>query len=133
MYRKYWVLPLVAVVAVVALVVGLRPHDSIVRVTADDTGTTVILHVGDTLEVALSGNPTTGYGWEVAPDGTGILVLDGEPTYTSDSALVGAGGTYVFSFAAQAEGEADVDLVYRRAWEEGVAPVDTFAAHIIVR
>ena len=131
-FRKYWLLPIIAVVAVLALMVGSRFNDSTTRVTADASGTTVTLHVGDTLEIQLDGNPTTGYGWEIIPDESGVLTVTGDPTYTADSELIGSGGTYLFSLTADEAGEADVNLVYSRSWEADVAPASSFTLHVVV-
>jgi len=133
-FRKYWLLPIIAVVAVVALLMGSRFNDSTTtRVTADASGTTVVLHVGDTLEIELDGNPTTGYGWEIIPDESGVLTVNGDPTYAADSELIGSGGTYLFSFTAGKAGETDVNLVYSRSWEADVAPMTSFTLHVVVR
>jgi len=131
-FHKYWLLPVIAVAAVAALVVGLRSSDSTIRVTADATGTAVTLHVGDTLEIQLDGNPTTGYGWQIARDESGVLTAKGDPTYTADSDSIGSGGTYLFSFTADKVGEADVNLVYSRSWEADVAPISSFTLHVVV-
>jgi inhibitor of cysteine peptidase len=113
-FRKYWLLPVIAVAAVVTLAVGLRSNDSTTHVAADATGTTVTLHVGDALEIQLDGNPTTGYGWEIISDESGV------------------GGTYVFGFMAEEAGETDVNLVYERSWETDVAPIASFTFHVVV-
>jgi inhibitor of cysteine peptidase len=132
-FRKYWLLPIIAVVAVVALLTGSRFNDSTTRVTADASGTTVVLHVGDTLEIELDGNPTTGYGWEIIPDESGVLTVTSDPTYAADSELIGSGGAYLFSFTADKAGETDVNLVYGRPWEADVAPMTSFTLHVVVR
>ncbi|MFZ0492309.1 MAG: protease inhibitor I42 family protein [Acidimicrobiia bacterium] len=133
MFRKYWLLPVIAVAAVVALSVGLRSNDSTTHVAADATGTTVTLHVGDTLEIQLDGNPTTGYGWETISDESGVLIVNSDPTYTTNGDLIGSGGTYLFSFTADKVGGTDVNLVYRRPWETEVAPIASFTLHVVIR
>ena len=50
-----------------------------------------------------------------------------------DRQIVGAGGTYVFRFRALAEGQARIEIVYRRPWEKGVEPLRTYILELTVR
>ena len=82
------------------------------------------LSVGDLLEVGLPGNPTTGYVWTA----TAIpeqLCQQGEPAHLSDSPAVGAGGITVFRFTVISAGNANLDLAYRRPWENQLQPART--------
>jgi inhibitor of cysteine peptidase len=84
-----------------------------------DDGSTVAVEPNDTFDVVLKGNPTTGYGWNVHLSAEDAVILEqvGEPGYVSDSGLIGAGGTYTFTFRALAAGEATLALYYSRPWE----------------
>jgi len=82
------------------------------------------LSVRDLLEVRLPGNPTTGYVWTA----TAIpeqLCQQGEPVHLSDSPAVGAGGITVFRFTVVSAGNANLDLAYRRPWENQLQPART--------
>ena len=57
----------------------------------------------------------------------------GETSYEADSDLIGAGGVQTLTFEAVEDGETGVRLVYRRPWEEGVEPIDTFELQVVVR
>jgi inhibitor of cysteine peptidase len=48
------------------------------------------------------------------------------------SDLVGAPGVETLRFQAVDSGETTLQLVYHRPWEAGVAPLETFAALVIV-
>lgn len=109
------------------------PGGSTRQLHEQDTGQTVELRAGDRLEVVLAGNPTTGYRWEQTGGDAAILQPEGEPSFTADSTLVGAGGTFGFSFAAAAAGQTTLTLVYRRSFEPDVPPLRTFEAPIVVR
>jgi inhibitor of cysteine peptidase len=100
---------------------------------ANDSGTTIKVEVGDTIEVVLKGNPTTGYGWTVDLSEDDALILEqvGEPAYVADSDLIGVGGTYTFTFKALTAGEASLELVYARSWES-VPPLETFSVTVQV-
>lgn len=98
-----------------------------------DDGATVEMEVNDTFKVVLKGNPTTGYSWTavISEQDAGILRQMGEPTYVPDSDLVGAGGTYMFTFEAMAPGQAVLQLEYARPWES-VPPEKTFTVTVRV-
>jgi len=102
--------------------------------TAADAGLDLEVAVGDTIEVTLEGNPSTGYGWEVESVDAAVLEMVGEPEFVSAAAadLVGAAGTFTFTFTAAAGGKTDLVLVYRRPWEADATPADGFGATITV-
>ena len=93
------------------------------ELTLADNGTLVSVAQGDTIQVVLSGNPTTGYEWVFAGTDESILASAGS-SYTPDSAsaeIVGSGGTYRYLFTAVAAGEVRLRLVYKRSWETEIA------------
>ena len=98
--------------------------------TAADDGAAIEVQVGGSITVVLAGNPTTGYAWQT--EGLDIAVLaTTEPAYESDSELIGAGGSFTFTFTAMAAGETQLRLVYLRPWEQ-VEPLETFTMTITV-
>ncbi|MEW6182112.1 MAG: protease inhibitor I42 family protein [Bacillota bacterium] len=101
--------------------------------TEKDSGRTVELQAGNTLEVVLSGKPTTGYGWEVASGDEAVIKQVGEPEYKADTARIGSDGKTTFHFKASAPGRTELKLVYRRPWEKNVPPEKTFEATVAVR
>jgi inhibitor of cysteine peptidase len=99
----------------------------------DPAGGQVSTHPGDTLELTLEANPSTGYIWEVRPLDPALLKLAGEPETKSGSGQpVGAPVTQTFRFQVLAAGQADLTLVYHRPWEKGVAPEKTFSARVTI-
>ncbi len=107
-----------------------------VNVDEDDDGSQVELEQGQILVVTLESNPTTGYGWEVAEIQESILEqmgeADFEPSDEGEPPMVGAGGWEIFSFEAISAGQTTLQLVYRRPWEEGVEPINTFSIEVVV-
>ena len=101
--------------------------------TAKDAGTTVHLKQGDTLEIALEGNPTTGYTWEVAPDSGELVALQGEPQFKADTSALGSGGVMTLQFKAVKPGTAPLKLIYHRTFEAGVAPLQSFEVILVVQ
>lgn len=126
-------LPVLFVVTLIAVILLVACGSSATGLSEEDAGRTVELRAGDSLEVTLVGNPTTGYMWEVGSVDAAVLTQVGEPEFKADSDLIGAPGTITLRFEAVAPGETDLQLVYRRPWEEGVAPLETFEATIVVK
>lgn len=98
-----------------------------------DNGKTIDLKAGETFTVSLEGNPTTGYSWEVAAIEPALVELVSEPDYKSDSMLIGSGGVFTFTFKAVSAGSSGVRLIYHRAWEEDVAPLEMFEVQVNVK
>ncbi len=102
------------------------------KLTAKDAGTTVHVKQGETLEIALEGNPTTGYTWEVAPGSGDVVALQGEPQFKADTSALGSGGVMTLQFKAVKQGTAPLKLIYHRTFEAGVAPLQSFEVTIVV-
>ena len=97
-----------------------------------DEGKTFAVKVGDTIQVVIPGNPTTGYEWTavLADKDAAFIQQVGEPQYAAnntDDNLVGAGGVFTLTFKAVAKGQAVLKLAYARSFES-VQPAQTFTA-----
>jgi predicted secreted protein len=106
-----------------------------ITLTAADSGKTVKATVGQTIVVKLKGNPTTGYSWAVTNAGGPALAAVGKIDFKSGAkpgGMVGVGGMFVATFKAVRTGTATIELQYRRPWEKGKAPAETFKADIVV-
>ena len=101
---------------------------------AYDGRVTVVL--GQMFTVTLESNPSTGYRreWVDHPDSIVEQIGEGQfkPRETGDPPLVGAGGWESFDFKAVHPGQMTLHLVYRRPWEEGVAPLKSFSLQVTV-
>ncbi len=110
---------------------GAQGSDS-VTLTQKDAGTTVHVKQGTNVNIALEGNPTTGYNWEVAPGGSGVLEQQGEPTFKPENSALGSGGMVTLQFKASQAGTINLKLIYHRTSEPNVAPLHTFEVMIVV-
>jgi len=131
-------LPLVAIVIVGLLcacgaAAAPVPTPSTKRLTEADAGRSIELRAGDKLEVALPGNPTTGFQWDVSVGDTAILRPSGEPEFEPSSSAVGGGGTITLRFAAVGTGQMGLTLIYHRPFEKDVPPAQTFEVTVTVR
>jgi inhibitor of cysteine peptidase len=143
--RKVIVVGTAAVLVVVALVtvvsVGCGSDAAAsggpLNLTEADNGKAYTVAVGDTVTVAIVGNPTTGYAWtaDLSDEDAALLQATGEPVYDPDvvaEGIVGSGGTYTFTFNAVAKGEVELKLIYWRSFEPDVAPMQTFTATVTI-
>jgi len=71
--------------------------------------------VGEQFAVELTGNPSTGYTWQVRVDGQLLELLGQEFEPSGDG--VGAGGVEVFRLRALAAGETEIACAYQRPWD----------------
>jgi len=91
-----------------------------VQLTDANNGGQVTVKVGQTINLQLDANPSTGFGWEVSQLDTMLLAdLPAE-----------AGGWEYFHFTMQQKGETTLKLIYHRSWEKGVEPAKTFEVKI---
>jgi predicted secreted protein len=96
---------------------------------------TVELAVGDTLEVQLPGNESTGYSWveDMAYMDDAVLVADGEPAFEADSEdVVGSPGTYTLKWSAKGPGDVIVIVKYVPPGDDGV-PESVWVAWVSVK
>lgn len=75
---------------------------------------TVPLTVGETLNVELPGNPSTGYTWAVSPlAADGVLEQVGDIAFTASTDLMGAPGVFVAQFKGVGAGSVPLIMLYQ--------------------
>lgn len=129
---------MLVVLACVALLAACacRPADEagdappVVTVTPDSNGDTVALSVGQTLLVALPGNPSTGYTWGEADRPEGLERV-GEPSFEADSDAAGSGGVITLEYSVVSDGNGTLELWYARPWES-VQPLAKFVLDVSI-
>jgi inhibitor of cysteine peptidase len=95
------------------------------RVSLSDDGSTVVVGRGDTLEVVLPQNPSTGFRWEI--DASPGLVVVEDRVLPPSSDHPGAAGERMFALRVDEPGVVLARL--RRPWE----PVEAAARSYTVR
>ncbi len=138
-YREIATFALVLIVLVGMAVgsAGCGGSSDVVKLTDADNGKSVSAEVGDQIEVVLAGNPTTGYAWTVTMTDADKAVLEqqGDAVYeeaSTDSSVVGGGGTYTFTFKAIATGTANPTFSYARSFESS-PPEQTYSVTVSVK
>jgi len=109
------------------------PEKSARQITQADDGRQIELQAGDTLEITLPVNPTTGFKWEVSDIDSTILRLAGEPTFEQSSNAVGSGGQVTLRFEAVRPGQTELKLILHRPFEKDAPPIQTFEVTVIVK
>ena len=97
------------------------------------------LAVGETFELALCSNATTGYQWDEAAVISNPAVVEEagmvyeEPASSGGSVLVGAPGIQTWTFKAAAVGSAEISLTYSQPWQGGEKGAWTYTLQVAVR
>lgn len=123
-----WSLPL-------AVLVCARPAlpDSAPRAFTDaDKGAAVQLKVGETFEVRLKSNPTTGYAWSLAPESTPLVRLTARSRTEPVGPGVGRPIMQIFDFQAARRGQGVLFLHYVRSWEKPAQGEQRFDLHLTI-
>ena len=95
-------------------------------------GRAIELTIGQTIEVLLPENPTTGFSWQLTSDGGPACVMTSDQ-FIAPAGPPGKGGDHTWKFKAVRPDECDIELGYRRRWESSAAASRTFKIHVKVR
>ena len=95
----------------------------------------VTLAVGDTLQVSLGSNPSTGYQWaeEMRISDPDVLAQTGHEVLKAAADRPGAAGSEVWALQAIGLGTTTVTTRYGRPWEGGEKDAWTFTAEVTVK
>jgi len=111
---------------------GCGRRAKMVEIDKSYDGREVALNIGDTAELSLGENPTTGYRWTFTskPEPACKVVND---SFDPGGSAPGAGGTHRWKLEAVSSGTGAVELQYLRPWEKDAAAGQTFKLNIRVR
>lgn len=103
------------------------------KYTEMQDGKTVSVRQGDTFEVQLDANPSTGYRWKLVDLDTSVLQTVGTPQYSPQkTGLMGSGGTETYEFEAVGQGVTTLRMHYVRPWERDQNPAETYTLTVEV-
>ncbi len=78
---------------------------------------------GQSFEIVLESNPTTGYAWGLAKRVENHMINLVKNEYrANETSLVGSGGAEVWTFVGRHEGTTTITFAYRRPWEKETPP-----------
>jgi inhibitor of cysteine peptidase len=98
----------------------------------DSNGQKVDLAVGQTIELCLPENPTTGFRWHLTANEGAVCAIVSD-VFRPPGGLSGRGGEHGWLFEAVHPGECDIELHYRRPWAGSVDPARAFRIHVRVK
>ncbi|MFF3652565.1 protease inhibitor I42 family protein [Streptomyces sp. NPDC002181] len=102
--------------------------------TGSDADRSVTLRLGQSTDVVLEENPSTGYEWQITALPSPLRLKSS--TYTpspNPSHMVGRGGVHTFRFTAVRRGTGDLKFAYRRPGESSTPPGETLTVKVAVR
>ena len=103
-------------------------------ITHKENGREFKITVGETFQVSLPENPTTGYQWKVYKSGAPFVDLEKEeyvePGEDLAMPIAGRGGTKFLAFKAAKPGETELALRLRRSWEDESKFADFFSVKL---
>ena len=100
--------------------------------SGSDNGTTVTVHVGDEIDIALDSNPTTGFDWAIDKSNDSLLAFK-QMEYQASSNAIGSGGTDTFKFMAKSAGTVNLQLKYWRKFEGDRSIIHRYAVTIQIQ
>jgi inhibitor of cysteine peptidase len=95
-------------------------------------GTGLDVDDGDTVEVRLPANASTGYQWSVTALPDGLQLVD-DQLDVRPGANPGAAGEHRFRFSVHGVAQGELALELRRPWERLDRPEDRFAVRLASR
>ena len=98
--------------------------------TASQSGELAKLPKGETFEISLPENPSTGFRWKITADGEPVAKMTGEDFHPS--AAVGGQGTRCWRFRAVQPGEVEIGMVLQRSWEAPAEQARSFTLRVEV-
>ncbi len=106
---------------------------AVITLTQADQGKPVPARVGDTLQLALPENPTTGYRWAIDQIDSSVLSPTGSNYAPAPTSALGAGGQRTFTFQAVKAGNSPVQLKLWRQWEGDKSVAQRFGVNVAVQ
>lgn len=95
-------------------------------------GSKIELDDGQEFKIVLRENPTTGFRWNPISSGEPACKLL-DDSFDLVGNTPGNGGSHSWFFQAVREGAGRVEFVYRRPWDQGKPPAQSFTLDITVR
>jgi len=103
------------------------------QITEESNGTEIDLATGETVEVRLEENRSTGYKWVLESSSKAaeaIFALVGDSFEKGEA--IGQPGTHRWEFRAERAGSGTISLSYQRPWEESQSPARAFTLKVRV-
>jgi predicted secreted protein len=129
-HSKWYTLSFPAIVSAATSNLNERPADTLERAgrgkkmhqfSENDNGREIEIPMGESIEVNLRDNPTTGFKWRFKSNGEPICTLATE-FFSGQGISPGQGGTRHWQFKIVTPGTATIELLYTRSWQPEAPP-----------
>ncbi|MBN2036544.1 MAG: protease inhibitor I42 family protein [Chitinispirillaceae bacterium] len=124
--------PLVCAVFIAVWVAACSAQKPLI-LSKEAHGTTVTVNRKATFTIALEGNASTGFSWNILTLDTTVIARAGKMKYISRDTVPGTSGTFYLDFTPVKKGVSTIALTYNRDFEIDVPPEDTFSVIIKVK
>ncbi len=128
---------LVALAFVLGLLTACTDTPNTIDLDSANNGVSLETTVGQTINVTLDSNITTGYKWNLVtePDAAVLKLLSSQyvAPAASNPPVVGAGGKEVWKFQTTGRGTTSLKLAYSRPFEPHTPPAKEFSATVVVK
>lgn len=99
----------------------------------NETKTVADIEKGETFQIRLESNITTGYSWGMQElSDPEIIEFVGSAYIEPETDLIGAAGEELWEFKALDKGKTTINMFYSRSWEEEEAPAKEIVFEITV-
>ena len=122
--------PSVCAAAVLAVCVAACSAQKPLVLSKEAHGTTVAVDRNAAFTIALEGNASTGFSWNILTLDTTAITQVGKARFISRDTLPGTSGTFYLDFNPIKRGVSTIRLIYSREWETDVPPEDSFSVVI---
>ena len=95
--------------------INQTPNATPVAVNMTNNGKTIPVALGDTIEVTLDENPSTGFGWN-ATTTPGLAIITDRFESSDTSGRPGAGGIHIWELQATQPGLQNFSAIYKQSW-----------------
>ena len=99
--------------------------------TASKTGESAELPKGESFEISLPENPSTGFRWKITATGEPVSAMTGEDFHPSTG--IGGQGIHRWRFRTIQAGESKIGMILQRSWEAHAEPAQSFTLRVVVR
>lgn len=123
--KKYRLIILSCLSVVFFFIIFSQAWADPISINEDFNGKEITVYTGQTMELVLPGNPTTGYTWRYVYEPDKNLMTETGNSYKIESDLIGAGGNFHWTYSFLHSGSASLSLEYCRPWENNSA-IKTF-------
>jgi predicted secreted protein len=114
--------------------VCVRAQDRTVALGENQNGATVNITKDQDLEIRLPVQGGTGFIWELVSAPSAPVHLTNKEIVRADGeSRPGGPQAQLFMFKPSGTGSGDIELAYRRPWEQTTPPARTFLVHVMVR